>query len=326
MAHLSWRKHQESFHILVDELTSGVESDARLLSRVQEICKDDQARDQTILGVASPHLAFLEYLFYCAEGPYNPLFQKYAPIIRILFQASIPLTALLNLNAADAIGNMILNKRGRLKFAIADNLELVLLLEWWPRFGLQPVNEREIFDAVCKKSTISYRISSQDPCLLLRLSEVFPSYPDEFLHPGTTREDLIASCSASTPPPSYRRFRRLYHRLLDEGFDIREIIRIEENRVLPMQMRRNTFLSYLVKQLHGETCQICASGSPVTDPLITVHHIVPLVEGGLDTARNMLVVCNTHHQAIHAGEIQVRISDTIEVLSQSDRFLIEPNP
>ncbi len=326
MAHILWRTYQEAFDILADELASGVEYDNRLLSRVQEICKDDRARDQIIVGVASPHIAFLEYLFFRAEGPYNPSFPIYSPIIRILFHASEPLTALLNLNASDAIGNMILNKRGRLKFAIADNLELRLLLEWWPRFGLRPVTEREIFDAICQKSTISNRISSQDPCLLLRLFEVFPLYQNEYLHPGTTRDDLIASCSVSTPPPSYRRYRRLYHRLLDEGSDLREIIRMEENRVLPMQMRRNTFLSYLVKQLHGETCQICVSVSPATDPLITVHHIVPLAEGGLDAARNMLVVCNTHHKAIHSGEIQVRISDMIEVLSQSGRFLIEPNP
>lgn len=327
MVYLNWRRYQDEFDLLVDKLRSDELSEEVSLSfMVQRICKNDPAQDQTILGVESFLLAFLEFLFSRAEGPYSPQFSLYAGVIRTVFSASAPLCILLDLNGADTIGNMILNKRGRLKFAIADNLELMLLLDWWSRFGLQPVTEREAFDAILRKSTISRRIASSDPGLILRLLEVFPSYRSEFCSDILTREDLLASQTVISTLPSHRRYRRLYSLLLDQGSDLQDMIRQEEKRVLPMHVRRNTFLSFLVKQLHKETCQICDLCNPSDqDSPITVHHIVPLADGGMDSARNMLVVCRHHHQAIHAGQIQVRMNGMIEIWCESGLHLISPN-
>ncbi|PKL58921.1 MAG: hypothetical protein CVV33_10000, partial [Methanomicrobiales archaeon HGW-Methanomicrobiales-4] len=108
--------------------------------------------------------------------------------------------------------------------------------------------------------------------------------------------------------------------------DLIEMIKDEERRILPIQVKRNMFLGFLVKQLHHEMCQICnLPGQTLSDPVITVHHIVPLSEGGVDAAENMLIVCRLHHQAIHVGEIQVRPGTPIEVRSPDWIHLIEPN-
>jgi hypothetical protein len=331
MAHLNWRRYQALFDQFTDELLSvNPPSENLILPRLQEICYDDPAVDLMILGVESPLIAFLEYLFSRAEGPYSPRFLLYSSLITMVYRISPPLCCLLNLNAADTIGNMILNKRGRLKFSIADHLELILLLDWWSISGLKQVAEHDILDAILHKVTISHRIASHDPELLIRLVEVFPSYQLNFFPPDITWADLLSSRQITTPLPSHRRYHHLYTRLLDQGKDLQQMIREEERRVLPMQTRRNTFLAFLVRQLHEGQCLLCALiGAPphqVQDSQITVHHIIPLSEGGTDTARNMLVVCKPHHMAIHGGQIQVSLTDMIEVRIQTRVFRIEPNP
>jgi len=331
MAHLNWRKYQTLFDQFTDEFLSvRPPSESLILPRLQDICHDDPAADLMILGVESPLIAFLEYLFSRAEGPYSSRFLSYSSLITIVFHISPPLCSLLNLNAADTIGNMILNKRGRLKFSIADHLELTLLLDWWSISGLKPVAEHDILDAILHKATISHRIASHDSELLIRLVEVFPSYQLDFFPPDITRVDLLSSRQNTTPLPSHRRYHHLYTRLLEQGKDLKQMIREEEKRMLPMQTRRNTFLAFLVRQLHEDQCLICTLiGVPthqVQDLQITVHHIIPLSEGGTDKARNMLVVCKPHHMAIHGGQIQVSMTDMIEVRLQSRVFRIEPNP
>ena len=282
MPRLNWRKYQDRFEHLSEEILSAqTPFEASLLPKLNEICHDDPAADLLILGAEAPLLAYLEFLFARAEGPYSPLFVSYSRLITLVFRLSFPLRTLLDLNAADAIGNMILNRRGRLKFAIADELELSLLLERWPMFGLMPVMERQVFDAILKKSDISHRISSEDPDLLVRFLEVFPQYQSEFIPAGKTREDLIAARQDRSALPSQRRYHRLYTRLLEQGYDVRHMIRDEEQRILPIHMRRNTFLSFLVKQLHGGECQICAltgQSNQTGESPITVHHIIPLSE------------------------------------------------
>ncbi|HWQ65070.1 MAG TPA: HNH endonuclease [Methanospirillum sp.] len=331
MARLNWKKYQGQFdHFSAELLSEKSPGECAILPRIHNICQDDPAVDLLILGTEAPLIAFLEFLFARAEGPYTCVFPSYAHLIALVFNISSPLKTLLNLNASDAIGNMILNKRGRLKFAIADQLELSLLLEWWPAFGLTPVTARQVFEAVLLKSDISHRIRTEEPDLLLRLLEVFPEYQSEFFPVEKSPNDLLTSRQNFSSLPSQRRYHRLYANLLEQGHDLQQMIKEEEKRILPMQMRRNTFLSFLVKQLHNGECQICALTDGLRDfackSPITVHHIIPLSEGGLDTARNMLVVCMDHHQSIHAGQIKVLLGDQIEVRHPGGKYLITPNP
>ena len=322
MADLNWRRYHQEFDSLADGIIAGSVSEKPGIREVlRTICQHDPAYNQTRLGAESYLIAFLEFLFFKAEGPYSPDFPRYAEVIRSVFSLSEPLIFLLNHNAADAIGNMVLNKRGKLKFLIADHLELRYILYWWPRFGLIPVSEREVFDAVMRKSTIRQRTETRDPGLLIRLYEVFPDFKSEFCPDDFRLEDVISRLPEISPLPSVRRFNRLYTRLMSQGRNLHDLIREEEQRILPIQVKRNTFLAFLVKKLHNNSCQICPFCDPaVLDPMITVHHIIPLSDGGKDIAANMLVICNSHHKAIHQGLIEVSINSMIEVRCQGNIF------
>lgn len=327
MPNLNWRRYQSDFDSLAEELHNGrVLNHAGLLCTLQGICRNDRAYHHLHVGVPSYLVAFLEFLFFRAEGPYSPGFTKYACIITVLFASSEELRSLIDRNAADALGNMVLNRRGRLKFTIADRLELDLILQWWSRFGLSPVTRREIFETILHKTTVPRRIAEQDPGLIIRLSEVFPEYLDEFWPYDLSREELEMRLGSSAPPPSHRRYRQIYEQMMSQESRLEHIIVQEELRILPIQVKRNSFLAFLVKQLHEETCQICRAGlaAPYATP-VTVHHIIPLSQGGDDTASNMIVVCSLHHQAIHRGTIVVRMGELMEIRSQEGLFFVQPN-
>jgi hypothetical protein len=330
MSGLNWRNYQNEFDHLTEEIRFGLTSDNTEILDIPaaliKICGDDPAVQITFLGVESYLVSFLEFLFFKAEGPYSPQFIPCAQVIRALFTSSDALVRLINHNAPDALANMVLQKRGKLKFAIADSLELSFILQWWSRFGLNSVSRREIYEAIHNKQTISHRLANHDPGLILRLLEVFPEYQHEFCPENLSFDDLVQNQDKIVPLPSHKRYRSLYTHMINQGETIYSVIAQEEMRILPIQVRRNTFLSFLVKQLHEERCQICkALFSPPGSTLVTVHHIIPLSEGGQDIASNMLVVCSNHHHAIHSGMIEIKPGDPIEIRFLNHLFLIEPN-
>ncbi|MDD1724955.1 MAG: HNH endonuclease, partial [Methanospirillum sp.] len=270
-----------------------------------------------ILGVEPCLLAYLEYLFHEAKGPYSPEFAFTAETIRFVFSSFPALRALINLNAPGAIANMVLNRRGRLKFLISDQTELAVVLDWWKTFGLVPVTQKEVFDAVLDKPTIPDRLERGDPLLILRLCDVFPEYEPVINPRGISRSDLHSAAGTVTHPPSERRYRRVYESYAKEGRDIWSVIHEEEQRILPIQVKRNRFLAYLVRMAYGNSCQVCRSLGEVSPGQVTVHHIVPLSRQGKDLAENMLVVCMQHHQAIHTGAMDVSVENgMIRVRSQ----------
>lgn len=312
MREMNWRSYASSYETITAGIRSGeLTSSASLLSVLKAATRDDPASARKILGVEPCLLAYLEYLFHEAKGPYSPGFAGTAEMIRFVFAGFPNLRALINLNASGAIANMVLNRRGRLKFLISDQAELALVLDWWKNFGLVPVTPREVFDTVLEKPTIQDRQERGDPLLMLRLLDVFPEYEPVINPRGTSRADLLSATGTVTHPPSERRYRRLYESYQKEGRDIRSVIRDEEQRILPMQVRRNRFLAYLVRMAHDNTCQVCRAKGEVSSGPISVHHIIPLSGGGKDLADNMLVVCIPHHQAIHAGSMEVFVENGI---------------
>lgn len=54
----------------------------------------------------------------------------------------------------------------------------------------------------------------------------------------------------------------------------------------------------------GYTCQHCKGKSK--DKRLQCHHIVFRSEGGPDTSENLITLCKTCHQALHAGEIELK--------------------
>lgn len=301
--------------IRIGELTAGSDIQAAL-----EACTAKHpGSDDLALGVPSSSIAYLEYLFQKAGGPYSPDFGWIATVIQTFFKSNPDLQRLITLNAPDALANMVLNKRGRLKFLISDQVELGIILEWWERFGLNPVSSREVLDAVLNKSTIRDRIENGDPLLILRLLDVFPEYAGEVNPHRQEREVLIQAAGTITKPPSERRYHHLFIAAQKAGRDIHSLIQEEERRILPMQMKRNRFLAYLVKNLHGNCCQICSAMGEESRGPVEVHHIIPLSLQGKDLAENMVTLCVPHHRAVHAGTIIVKKEDETVTVKSSNR-------
>jgi len=308
--------------IKIGELVTG--SDIR--TAIQRCTAGHAKSDDLVLGFPSSSIAYLEYLFHRAEGPYSPDFGCIAMIIQIFFKSNPDLQNLINLNAADALANMVLNKRGRLKFLISDQVELGIILEWWERFGLIPVSNRQVLDAILNKPTIRDRIENGDPLLIIRLLDVFPENEEEVNPYGQERDVLIRAAGTITKPPSERRYHHVFMKAQKAGRDIHSLIHEEERRILPIQTKRNRYLAYLVKNLHGNCCQICsAMGEKTTGP-VEVHHIIPLSRQGKDLAENMLTLCVPHHQAVHAGSIIVKKEDETVIIQTRDKtWSLPPN-
>ncbi len=306
MRRIPWRQFQQCFDAIASRMSCGGLSDGAAIQQALVMCTAGHPyAAECVLGVPCSSIAFLEYLFHRAGGPYSPEFEWIAPVIQIFLVNSPDISRLLNLNAPDALANMVLNKRGRLKFLISDQCELEIILLWWERFGLSPVTSRMVFDAVMSKPTIRERIKNGDPLLILRLLDVFPQWAGEVNPKGFSREVLLHAAGSITRPPSERRYHQVYVDALKKGRDIHSLIKEEERRTLPMQMRRNRYLAYLVRTLHGNVCQICAAMGLSTTGPVHVHHIVPLSFGGPDRAANMIVLCPLHHQSVHEGKISI---------------------
>ncbi|HOW05687.1 HNH endonuclease signature motif containing protein [Methanospirillum hungatei] len=327
MKPVHWRDCIPCFDALTEKIKIGVLiTGSDIQTAIQRCTAGHAGSDDLVLGVPSSSIAYLEYLFYQAGGPYSPDFEWIAIIIQIFFRSNPDLQHLINLNAADALANMVLNKRGRLKFLISDQVELWIILEWWERFGLIPVSGRQVLDAILNKPTIKDRIENGDPLLIMRLLDVFPEYADEINPCGYDRETLLSHAGTITKPPSERRYHHVFITAQKAGRDIHSLIQEEERRILPMQTKRNRYLAYLVKNLHGNCCQICSvMGEETTGP-VEVHHIIPLSEQGKDLAENMLTLCVPHHQAVHAGTIIVKKEDETVIIQTRDKtWSLPPN-
>lgn len=321
---MRWQDHVNCFETVLNSSKScEIQPEYGAHIAIKECTKHDPLSEQTILGAPSYSIAFLEFLFHKAQGPYSSDFEWIAEIIRIHFHIYPELQNLINLNAADALANMVLNRRGKLKFLICDQIELGIILEWWVKFGLVPITAKNVFDAILSKPTIQDRLRREDPLLLLRLLDVFPEQSGSINPKNLSKESLIQAARTITHPPSERRYHQIYSAYVKAGGDLLSIIKKEEMRILPMQTRRNRFLAYLVKQYYHNTCQICsATGEDLKKP-VEVHHIIPLSKQGEDCAHNMIVTCIPHHRAIHDGIISLStVKDTILINTPEKSYYI----
>ena len=64
---------------------------------------------------------------------------------------------------------------------------------------------------------------------------------------------------------------------------------------------RDPLLSESLKSIYDHRCQVCGMNFRMKydEPFSETHHIHPLVEGGLDLSKNIIVVCPNHHRIIH---------------------------
>ncbi len=316
---MGWGEHTDELQLLSDDI---YEERLLTIDVIQQRLEQILGPGERKFGVDFQLVAFLEYLFFKSQGPYSPYFLKYSGIIRFLIIRSRAFQNLLNDTGADAIGNMILNGRGRLKFIISDFFELGYVLDFWESCGLEKLTPRKIFQAILTKKGIFYRIQKLDPDLLIRLSNVFPMFEKE-INPENI--DLISlSAIAHNPFRDYYDSIIQYH--VDRGLALEEIIQFENSRKRDPIVRRNHFLSYLVKKQQNFQCQICSVVSPSQNFVdIQVHHIVPLSANGEDLSSNMLVACYSHHKEIHAGRIILEKGEKITINCNGMQFYTEPN-
>jgi len=316
---MGWGEHTDELQLLSDDI---VEKRLTTIDAIQQRLEQILGPGEKKFGVDFQLVAFLEYLFFKSQGPYSPYFLRYSSIIRFLIIRSPAFRNLLNNSGADAIGNMILNGRGRLKFIISDFFELGYVLDFWETCGLEKLTPRKIFQAILTKKGIFYRVQKQDPDLLIRLSNVFPMFEKE-INPENV--DLISlSAIAHNPFRDYYESIIEYH--IHQGLALEEIIQLENSRKRDPDVKRNHFLSYLVRKHQNFQCQICSGVSPSQNFVdIQVHHIVPISANGEDLSSNMLVACKFHHKEIHSGRITLEKGEKIIINCNGGQFSTEPN-
>lgn len=273
-----------------------------------------------IKGVDERSIAFLEFCFFRAIGPYSSKFKFYVILMRKIFQINILLRRLINSTAAASIANMVLGGVGGFKFKIVDYYELKTVLNSWESMGLKPLSERAILEAVLNKRGIREEIESENLLLLAKLKSVFPIFKTDFLRPDLNLSDAL-----------FTHFRKRFEVILsayqEKGLELLEMI-IEENaRDLPVGVKRNNLLAYLIKKKHNFQCQICTlvQSRPIINQKVQAHHITLLSQGGEDRSENIIILCRKHHEDAHSENLNIISSDSLQIRYAGREYSINHN-
>lgn len=258
-------------------------------------------------------IAFLEFCFYMADGPYSRKFTFFVIVLRKVFAVYPPLRKLINETGTAAIANMTLGAIGGLKFEISDLYELKLVLSAWSRMGLRRNTINSVFSAVRKKYLVKQGISDKNLLLLARLKAIFPMYQKSFIPSNLNLNQALYDHYK-------KRFEKIISEYKEKGLSIEEMIQKENERELPVGVKRNNLLSFLVRKANGFKCELCKTEKKRSYTIQT-HHIIPLSEGGEDHSHNMIVLCELHHESVHAGEIIIERGDTKTWIKYNQEFI-----
>jgi 5-methylcytosine-specific restriction endonuclease McrA len=309
--------------------------ESEFLSLTEELLEKNLTFDELIIKLeiflgSEPNFLFntdirvrklIEYCFYKAEGPYNPEFTKFKPIIKKILQTHPPIKNLLGRSADHAIANMVLGKRGKLKFAILDIYELKKTLKFWEEMDLGKITEKQVFYAVLEKNNVKKILNNEnDPfylTLITRLKLVFPYFIKKVISKTYNIEEEIYKLTRD-------RF-KFVDDLLLKGNNIDKLIE-KENQKFELGMKRNYYLSFLVKKKHFFKCQICSVTNERIHNLVEAHHIVPIYKGGDDHSENLIVLCKKHHFLADKNKIYLEISGkNIKVTDRSRKYILKTN-
>lgn len=195
-------------------------------------------------------IAFLEFCFYMADGPYSRKFNFFVIVLRKVFAVYPPLRKLINETGAAAIGNMTLGAIGGLKFEISDLYELKQVLWAWRKMGLRQITINSVFRALRKRNRVKRGISNKNLFLLARLKAIFPMYQKSFIPSNLNLNQALYD--------HYKeRFEKIIIEYKEKGLSIEEMIQKEEERELPVGVKRNNLLSFLVRKANGFKCELC---------------------------------------------------------------------
>ncbi|MHA1150730.1 MAG: HNH endonuclease signature motif containing protein [Promethearchaeota archaeon] len=249
-------------------------------------------------------IAFLEFCFFMADGPYSRKFKFFILVLRKIFRIDPNLKRLISKTGSRAIANMALGAKGNLVFQISDQYELEIVLWAWKKMGLKIETIRSVYNAIIRKKNVKRGIQEQRLFLLARLRSIFPMYKRSFIKTKTNLNQALYE--------HYRaRFDIIIKSYEKKGYSISEMLQEENKRILPVGVKRNNLLAYLVKKAKDFQCQLCShlQFTPTRSYEIQVHHITPLSQGGGDTSHNMIVLCEKHHDEAHQGRLTLFCSD-----------------
>lgn len=265
---------------------------------------------EKVKGVEPIVIRFLEFCFFVSGSVNSPNIKDTIDVVRKLVEWYPQLKRLIDETAADAIGNIVLEARGRLNFRLNDAQELDKLLEIWKEMGFEAVKKEEVFLAIINKPTIQQKILQGNVKIKLLLHKFFPELAKAFPLLKIDPEEI----------EEYELFRELQkHRYTSEELaNLEELIQ-RENSFSHFYIERNYRLAFLLKKKHNFQCQICKALSSLSgkeneakqneslnqNGQIEAHHVLPLEEGGEDVSSNIVILCSAHHQAIHSGEITI---------------------
>lgn len=101
-----------------------------------------------------------------------------------------------------------------------------------------------------------------------------------------------------------------HNRLLDRIAEIdaeNMSVGVLSSEVMALRYERDRELVTLIKLLRGGKCQICnfSFKTLAGEDYAECHHLEHLANGGLDTSKNMLVLCANHHRQFHHGHVEL---------------------
>ncbi len=264
-------------------------------------------------------IAFLEFCFFKAEGPYSRRFEHFSEIILKIIALFPELQKILNRRADDLIANMVLNEKSGLNFKIFDNYELRIVVDLWKKIGLKPLSIESVFNSVMHKGSVISDLKEKNIYLLALLKKVFPFHEKYYL---SNQIDL----SKGIYEHEKKRFDNIIIEYENQGFSLNDIIKKENLRIMPTEIKRNNFLSYLLKKKHKFRCQICQlTKSKSKSHYFESHHIVPLEQGGADHSANMIVLCKKHHNEAHCGALEITSKKNLTIKYKKKQFGINNN-
>lgn len=88
--------------------------------------------------------------------------------------------------------------------------------------------------------------------------------------------------------------------------------------------RRNPVLSSLLKQKHGDKCQICGTTFKIDRGFFCdTHHLKPMWTGGVDVSDNILVLCPNHHRILDRSRIEIISRNESKILLKASGQIFE---
>lgn len=290
-------------------------SRVNLIDRLAEIFDDDYKE----LDVDVRLIVLIEFCFFKAGGPYSRRFEYFSEITFRIIALYPELQKILNGKAVELMSKMVLNEKSSLKFKISDNYELRIVLDMWKKMGLKPISIESVFNTVMQKRSVILDLKEKNIYLLALLKKVFPYYEKYYL---SNQIDF----SKGIHEQEKKRFDNLIIEYKNQNLSLNDIIQKENLRDMPTEIKRNNFLSYLLKKKHKFRCQICQlTKSKSKTHNFESHHIVPLEQGGADHSSNMIVLCKKHHNEAHSGTLEITCKKNLTIKYKRKQFGINNN-